>query len=97
MSYEKRRNKCHPPAATKKKNTVSLLPLLQPSPHPRRRSPEGGLDIVEELAERPLCGERSGHGVVTVVHRRVVLVQEEQQPDLIGEGGCAGGKVDTCT
>lgn len=73
-----------------KKKTAAVLPLLLSS-HPRRRSPEGGLDVVEELAERLLRRERAGHGVVTVVHRCVVLVQQEQQADLIGEGGVSGG------
>ena len=68
-----------------------MLPLLLSS-HPRRRSPEGGLDVVEELAERLLRGERAGHGIVTVVHRCVVLVQQEQQADLIGVGGTWGYK-----
>lgn len=50
--------------------------------YPRRGSPESGLDVVEELAEDLLRRQRPRHGVVAVVHRRVVLVQQEQQPDL---------------
>ena len=53
-----------------------------PNPHLSRGPPESCLDVVEKLAESLLSAQGPRHGIVSVVHRGVVLVQEEQQSDL---------------
>lgn len=58
--------------------------IVAPSPcsHPRGGPPESRFDVVKELAEDLLRRESSGHSIVAVVHWGVILVQQEQQPDL---------------
>lgn len=55
---------------------VELLRVRQ------RRVTQNGLDVVEERHKLALHHQRLLHGVVTVVHRRVVLVHQEHEAHL---------------